>query len=41
MKIASAVKEGRQFINDAMQQVENPTHIPVKCTAGKDLITQV
>lgn len=31
--IASAVKEGRQFINDAMQQVENPTHIPVKCTA--------
>nr|XP_022336836.1 huntingtin-interacting protein 1-like isoform X2 [Crassostrea virginica] len=31
--IASAVKEGRQFIDDAMQQVENPTHIPVKCTA--------
>lgn len=31
------MKEGRQFINDAMLQVENPTHIPVKCTAGKEL----
>ncbi|XP_062614354.1 huntingtin-interacting protein 1-like isoform X3 [Saccostrea cucullata] len=31
--IASAVNEGRKFISDAMQQVENPTHIPVRCTA--------
>ncbi|XP_061162711.1 huntingtin-interacting protein 1-like [Saccostrea echinata] len=31
--IAGAVKEGRKFIGDAMQQVENPTHIPVRCTA--------
>ncbi|KAK3085075.1 hypothetical protein FSP39_023884 [Pinctada imbricata] len=31
--IASAIKEGQAFIQDAVDQFENPTHIPVRCTA--------
>ncbi|KAJ8312658.1 hypothetical protein KUTeg_010031 [Tegillarca granosa] len=31
--IATAVEEGRVFIQDSLDQFENPTHISVKCTA--------
>ncbi|XP_060065039.1 huntingtin-interacting protein 1-like [Ylistrum balloti] len=31
--LAKAVEEGRGFIQDALDQFENPTHIAVKCTA--------
>ena len=29
------VAEGKAIINDALEQVENPSHVEVKCTAGE------
>ena len=34
--LAQAVKEGRRFIQDSLDQFDNPTHVPVRCTAGNN-----
>lgn len=31
----TTIQEGKAIIKDALDQFENPTHIAVKCTAGK------